>query len=63
MKGLCTICALCALLILTAGFGYAQAVNATLLGTVTDSSGAVVPERQSHSYRSQYRGQSLRSIQ
>src|SRR5674476_1462319 len=43
MKGLRTICALCALLLLTAGLGYSQAVNATLLGTVTDSSGAVVP--------------------
>src|SRR5674476_1408199 len=43
MKGLRTICALCALLLLTAGFGYSQAVNATLLGTVTDSSGAIVP--------------------
>ena len=43
MKGLRKICALCALLLLTAGFGYSQAVNATLLGTVTDSSGAIVP--------------------
>ena len=43
MKGLRTICALFALLLLTVGFGYSQAVNATLLGTVTDSSGAVVP--------------------
>src|ERR1035441_1938163 len=43
MKHLRTICALCALLLLTAGFGYSQAVNATLLGTVTDSSGAIVP--------------------
>jgi hypothetical protein len=43
MKGLRSICILCALLLLTAGFGYSQAVNATLLGTVTDSSGAVVP--------------------
>ena len=33
MKDLRTICALCALLLLTAGFGYSQAVNATLLGT------------------------------
>ena len=43
MKGLRSICLLCALLLLTAGFGYSQAVNATLLGTVTDSSGAIVP--------------------
>src|ERR1035438_480270 len=43
MKDLRTICALCALLLLTAGLGYSQAVNATLLGTVTDSSGAIVP--------------------
>ena len=43
MKGLRTICIVCALLLVMAGFGYSQAVNATLLGTVTDSSGAVVP--------------------
>ena len=43
MKDLRTICILCVLLLVTAGFGYSQAVNATLLGTVTDSSGAVVP--------------------
>lgn len=43
MIGLRTICVLCALMLLTAGFSYSQAVNATLLGTVTDSSGAVVP--------------------
>ena len=43
MKDLRTICLVCALLLVTAGFGYSQAVNATLLGTVTDSSGAVVP--------------------
>src|SRR6516164_9111076 len=42
MKDLRTICIVCALLLVTAGFGYSQAVNATLLGTVTDSSGAVV---------------------
>ena len=34
---------MCAVLLLTAGFGYSQAVNATLLGTVTDISGAIVP--------------------
>src|SRR5271165_5575595 len=43
MRDLRTICILFVLLLLTAGFGYSQAVNATLLGTVTDSSGAVVP--------------------
>ena len=43
MKDLRTISILSVLLLLTAGFGYAQSVNATLLGTVTDSSGAVVP--------------------
>src|SRR4249919_984548 len=43
MKDLRTICVLFVLLLLTAGFGYSQAVNATLLGTVTDSSGAIVP--------------------
>ena len=43
MKDLRTICVLCVLLLLTAGFGYSQAVNATLLGTVTDCSGAIVP--------------------
>src|ERR1022692_4219530 len=43
MKNLRTICILSVLLLLTAGFGYSQSVNATLLGTVTDSSGAVVP--------------------
>src|ERR1035441_1005680 len=43
MKNLRTICVLWVLLLLAAGFGYAQSVNATLLGTVTDSSGAVVP--------------------
>ncbi len=43
MRGLRTIFALCTLLLLTAGFGYSQAVNATLLGTVSDSSGAIVP--------------------
>ena len=43
MRDLRTICVLCAVMLLTAGFGYSQAVNATLLGTVTDSSGAIVP--------------------
>src|SRR5260370_11879262 len=43
MRDLRTICIVCALLLVTAGFGYSQAVNATLLGTVNDSSGEVVP--------------------
>jgi hypothetical protein len=43
MKDLRTICVLCALLLLTASLGYSQAVNATLLGAVTDASGAIVP--------------------
>ena len=34
MRDLRSICVLCALLLLTAGLGYSQAVNATLLGTV-----------------------------
>jgi hypothetical protein len=36
------MCALAATLVLLAGIAYSQAVNATLLGTVTDASGAVV---------------------
>jgi hypothetical protein len=43
MQGLRKICAMVALLCLGAVCGYSQAVNATLLGTVTDSSGGVVP--------------------
>ena len=43
MRDLRTICAVLALVILTAASGFSQAVNATLLGTVTDSSGGVVP--------------------
>ncbi|HYM13772.1 MAG TPA: carboxypeptidase-like regulatory domain-containing protein, partial [Bryobacterales bacterium] len=31
------------LFILTAAAGYSQAVNATLLGTITDASGGAVP--------------------
>lgn len=42
MRGLRSTCALAALVLLCAGYGYSQAVNATLLGAVTDSSGAVV---------------------
>jgi hypothetical protein len=41
LRSICVLCAL--LLLLTAGPGYSQAVNATLLGSVTDSSGAIVP--------------------
>src|SRR3954451_11696198 len=43
MQGLRRICATVALLALGALPGYSQAVNATLLGTVTDSSGGVIP--------------------
>ncbi len=43
MKAIVTWSALCALLLLTALPASSQAVNATLLGTVTDASGAVVP--------------------
>ena len=43
MRGLRKICAMFTLLTLGAVCGYSQAVNATLLGTVTDSSGASVP--------------------
>jgi hypothetical protein len=43
MQGLRTICAVFALLTVGAVCGYSQAVNATLLGTVTDTSGGVVP--------------------
>jgi Carboxypeptidase regulatory-like domain len=43
MRNLRSICVLLALLLLGPGSIYAQAVNATLLGTVTDVSGGVVP--------------------
>src|SRR5215471_18013086 len=43
MQGLRSICAVLALLVLGAGSAFAQAVNATLLGTVTDVTGGVVP--------------------
>jgi len=42
MQHLKIICAWFALLVLSLGIAYSQAVNATLLGTVTDSTGAVV---------------------
>ena len=42
MKNLCKVCALSALALLFALSAYSQAVNGTLLGTVTDSSGAVI---------------------
>ncbi|HYW48483.1 MAG TPA: TonB-dependent receptor [Bryobacteraceae bacterium] len=38
-----TMCVLLALALVCAGMAYSQAVNATLLGTVTDATGAVVP--------------------
>ncbi|MBS1857751.1 MAG: TonB-dependent receptor [Acidobacteria bacterium] len=43
MRGLRSICVAAAIVLLCAGYVYSQAVNATLLGTVTDASGAVVP--------------------
>src|SRR5579884_2969663 len=43
MKHLCQMCALLALLFAGCAGVYAQTVNATLVGTVTDASGAVVP--------------------
>ena len=43
MQGLRKICVLVALAVLGAVYAYSQAVNATLLGTITDSSGGVIP--------------------
>src|SRR5579884_1833812 len=43
MKTLRCVCALLALVSMFAVCSYAQAVNATLVGTVTDVTGAVVP--------------------
>src|SRR4051812_16105694 len=43
MHSLRVTCASLALLLLGAGASWSQAVNATLLGTVTDVSGGVVP--------------------
>src|SRR5882724_7108870 len=43
MFGQRLICATIALMLLGTGSAFAQAVNATLLGTVTDVSGGVVP--------------------
>jgi len=42
MKNLCKASALCALAVLSFVTAYSQAANGTLLGTVTDSSGAVI---------------------
>jgi hypothetical protein len=42
MQHLRSICILFLLALLTASLGFSQAVNATLLGTITDASGAVV---------------------
>src|SRR6266852_4679567 len=46
MKAIRVICAVLALSWLLAGLSYGQAVNGTLLGTITDSSGAGVPNAQ-----------------
>src|ERR1700719_1028763 len=43
MRHLRSICILLLLASLTSGMAFSQTVNATLLGTVTDSTGAVVP--------------------
>jgi len=43
MSRLRLICVLCLFVAMAAVVGWSQAVNATLLGTVTDSTGAVVP--------------------
>src|SRR5271166_7055970 len=43
MKNLCKVSALFALAVLFVATAYSQAVNGTLLGNVTDSSGAIVP--------------------
>src|ERR1700693_4528418 len=42
MKNLCRASAMCALLVLSMTMAYSQAVNGTLLGSVTDTTGAVV---------------------
>src|SRR5437870_4796345 len=46
MRHLHRICILLATMIVPAGLAWAQAVNGTLLGTVTDSSGGTVPNAQ-----------------
>ncbi len=46
MKLLYRICAACALVLLIQIFAYAQAVNGTIVGTITDETGAVVPGAQ-----------------
>src|ERR1700726_2962183 len=43
MRKLCRVSALCALAVLLAVSVYSQAVNGTLLGTISDPTGAVVP--------------------
>ena len=50
MQGLRKICAIVALVGLVTVWGYAQAVNATLLGTITDSTGGVIPKLQAARY-------------
>ena len=46
MHGLRLICLLFLLALLTATSAFSQAVNATLVGTITDASGAAVPKAQ-----------------
>src|SRR5256885_3126822 len=43
MKAIRVTCALLALSLILAGFSYGQAVTGSLLGTITDASGAAVP--------------------
>src|SRR6185312_274974 len=44
MKNLRSMCSLCALVLIFSAVGFAQAVSASLVGTITDSSGAAVPD-------------------
>src|SRR5258706_6157734 len=46
MHGLRSMCLLFLLVLLTATSAISQAVNATLVGTITDASGAAVPKAQ-----------------
>ena len=44
MKYLRSMCALCALVLIFSTVGFAQAVSASLVGTITDVTGAAVPD-------------------